>query len=174
MSARSCRKPRSCKTQSSLSAGTQVWERSHRSLCPGLQDMQKPVGFQAKGKLQDWAPPPRPLPLCHAPSWPPSSGSFSTLQPWDPLPSLPSKAELLKAFFWGWGRLGALGASRGPSVLCHSLPRYCSGWQLSQKPLLGSVLRFPHGESDTVRELRSRQAQVTPSVPLSLSVYVCL
>lgn len=89
-------------------------------------------------------------------------------------PAYRARLELLKAFFWGWGRLGALRASRGPSVLCHSLPRYCSGWQLSQKPLLGSVLRFPHGESDTVRELRSRQAQVTPSVPLSLSVYVCL
>lgn len=38
---------------------------------------------------------------------------------------------------------------------------------MSQKPLLGLVLRLPHGESDAVRELRSRQAQVTPSVPLS-------
>ncbi|XP_039717645.1 TBC1 domain family member 13 isoform X2 [Pteropus medius] len=103
MSARSCRKPRSCKTQSSLSAGTQVWERSHPSLCPSLQEMQKPVGFQAKGKLQDWPPPPRPLPLCHAPSWPPSSGSFSTLQPWDPLPSLPSKAGTPEGIFLGLG-----------------------------------------------------------------------
>lgn len=38
---------------------------------------------------------------------------------------------------------------------------------MSQKPLLGLVLRLPHGESDAVREPRSRQAQVTPSVPLS-------
>lgn len=45
---------------------------------------------------------------------------------------------------------------------------------MSQKPLLGSVLKFPHGESDTVRELRGCQAQVTPSVPLSLSVRVSI
>lgn len=67
-------------------------------------------------------PPPRPFPLCHAPSWPPSSGSFSTLQPWDPLPRLPSKAGTPEGIFWGWGRLGALGAGRGPSGRALPLP----------------------------------------------------
>lgn len=36
----------------------------------------------------------------------------------------------------------------------------------------GLVLRLLHGEGDTVKELRSCQAQVTPSVPLPLSVFL--
>lgn len=95
-------------------------------------------------------------------------------------PGYRARLELLKAFFGAGVDWGHSGPAEGPlAVLCHSLPRLLlrlggGTWQMSQKPLLGLVLRFPHGESDAVREPRSRQAQVTPSVPLSLRAYVCL
>lgn len=157
MSARSYRKPRTSKTQSSLEARGPVWERSHRPLCPGFWDMQKPVGSQPEGKLQDRpaaglltaAPHLRPLPLgahCamllpnHQAPVPTFSSALGLC------PGCWAKLGLMKLFPGGWGRLGAPGAGPGgPSALC-SLPLllWSSGlrsgggaWQMSQKQLLG-------------------------------------
>lgn len=139
MSARSYRKPRTSKTQSSLEARSPVWERSHRPLCPGFWDMQKPVGSQPEGKLQDRpaaglltaAPHLRPLPLgAHcAMLLPNHQAPVPTFSPALGLcPGCWAKLGLMKLFPGGWGRLGAPGTGTGPSLPLLSAPFLsCSG-----------------------------------------------
>lgn len=161
-----------------------IWERRHRSPCPGSWATQKPVGSQPEETLQDWPapdvtwlPPPGPLPPgTHCAMLLPHHQALSTLQPWDPLPRLPSKAGAPEVVSWGWGRLGALGVGKGPfpPLLCCPLPPLLlwlrgGAWQMSQKQFLLGVgaEASPWGKlhCEGAKKLPG-QAWVTPSVPV--------
>lgn len=127
MSARSCRKPRSSKTQSNPRQEAHVRERSHPTLCPGSRDTQKPVGTQPEGKPQGW-PESQAAPagdtLCCAPSSATTPSSPPALHPalfaqdteqGRSSGSCPSRARAIS----GTGRLPA--APSLPRLCCPSL-----------------------------------------------------